>query len=157
MKLTMGVDPGFTGAVAVYNPIENEVEVFDIPIYEIDKKRHVDAYTLARKIDNLKSIIGAATLEQPGSMPNQGVASTFRFGHTCGMLHGILAANFIPVTLVRPNVWKTYFKIGADKDAARRLASSLWPKQSSLFARVKDDGRAEAALLSLYAHKKRLV
>jgi crossover junction endodeoxyribonuclease RuvC len=39
-------------------------------------------------------------------------------------------------------------KIGA-KDAARSQAIRRWPAQASLFARVRDDGRAEAALIAV--------
>ena len=158
MKLLLGVDPGFTGALAFYNPKSNEIEdILDVPLHEIDGKKHVDAYTLSRKIDNVASLIDCCAMEKPGVMPGQGIASGFRFGHTCGLLYGILVAHFIPTLLVRPNLWKKEFKLGADKDDARRLASSTWPTSNGLFARKKDDGRAEASLLALYAHKKRIV
>jgi crossover junction endodeoxyribonuclease RuvC len=35
------------------------------------------------------------------------------------------------------------------KDAARGAAIARWPAKAALFARVKDDGRAEAALIAL--------
>jgi crossover junction endodeoxyribonuclease RuvC len=35
------------------------------------------------------------------------------------------------------------------KDAARAEAIRRWPSHASLFARVKDDGRAEAALIGV--------
>jgi crossover junction endodeoxyribonuclease RuvC len=35
------------------------------------------------------------------------------------------------------------------KDAARSLAIRRWPDKSTWFARVKDDGRAEAALIGV--------
>jgi crossover junction endodeoxyribonuclease RuvC len=37
----------------------------------------------------------------------------------------------------------------ASKDAARAEAIRRWPGQAQLFARVKDDGRAEAALIAI--------
>lgn len=158
MKLTLGVDPGFTGALAFYDPNTNTIaDVLDIPLHEIDGKKHVDAYQLAQKLDNVASLVDRCAMEKPGVMPGQGISSGFRFGHTCGLIYGVLVANFIPVTLVRPNVWKKDFNLGADKDKARALASSTWPASSKFFARKKDDGRAEAAFLALWAHKKRLV
>jgi crossover junction endodeoxyribonuclease RuvC len=43
---------------------------------------------------------------------------------------------------------------GADKTASRRLACQKWPAFSHLWARVKDDGRAEAALLAYFGSKE---
>ena len=52
-----------------------------------------------------------------------------------------------------PPSWKRLVGIapGKDgaKDAARSEAIRRWPAQAGLFARVKDDGRAEAALIAL--------
>lgn len=42
------------------------------------------------------------------------------------------------------------FGDGKDKDAARALAIELWPAQAQLFARKKDQGRADAALIALH-------
>lgn len=40
--------------------------------------------------------------------------------------------------------------LSPDKGASRRRAIELWPAQSAMFARVKDDGRAEAALIGYW-------
>ena len=37
----------------------------------------------------------------------------------------------------------------ASKDASRAEAIRRWPAQAELFARKKDDGRAEAALIAI--------
>lgn len=39
--------------------------------------------------------------------------------------------------------------IASPKDAARAEAIRRWPAKAELFARVKDDGRAEAALIAV--------
>ena len=41
-------------------------------------------------------------------------------------------------------------RVTADKGACRLMAQRMWPALSDLFARVRDDGRAEAALLGFY-------
>ena len=56
--------------------------------------------------------------------------------------------------MVRPNIWKREAAVPADKNAARMMATRLWPDHSNLFARVKDDGRAEAALLAKWGMTK---
>ena len=40
------------------------------------------------------------------------------------------------------------------KDAARAEAIRRWPNNAALFARVKDDGRAEAALIAVAGIKR---
>jgi crossover junction endodeoxyribonuclease RuvC len=57
------------------------------------------------------------------------------------------------VRLLTPAQWKRLVgippgKAGA-KDAARSEAIRRWPGKADLFARVKNDGRAEAALIGL--------
>jgi len=57
------------------------------------------------------------------------------------------------VAFITPPTWKRAVGIppGKDgaKDAARSEAIRRWPDRAGLFARVKDDGRAEAALIGL--------
>jgi crossover junction endodeoxyribonuclease RuvC len=60
------------------------------------------------------------------------------------------------MTLVVPQVWKKAYGIPGgreNKDMARQKASMLFPKYAHLWARKKDDGRAEAVLLAHYGLK----
>jgi crossover junction endodeoxyribonuclease RuvC len=43
----------------------------------------------------------------------------------------------------------------SDKDAARGVAIQRFPAMAGAFARKKDDGRAEAALIALYGWEAR--
>jgi crossover junction endodeoxyribonuclease RuvC len=74
----------------------------------------------------------------------------FRFGYGAGAIEGVLAGLGIEVVLVAPTVWKPAMRLGSDKGRARAEAQRLFPALASLFGRVRDDGRAEAALLGLY-------
>ena len=56
----------------------------------------------------------------------------------------------VAVTLVTPAKWKATLRVPADKSASRQRAAQLWPGLAGTFARVKDDGRAEAAMIGLY-------
>ena len=95
-------------------------------------------------------LIHMAAVEAVASRPGQGVASTFKFGQTHGVLLGVLGALNVPVSHVTPTKWKKSYGLGSDKEASRRLAIEMWPNMSGYFARKKDDGRAEAALLGRY-------
>jgi crossover junction endodeoxyribonuclease RuvC len=152
----MGVDPGLSGAIAVYRPGDGHVQCFDMPTYEIKGKRHVDLYGIARIVDTFHLQIKLAVIEEVGARPGQGVSSMFKFGFNAGAAQMAVAANFIPMRTVGPGVWKRAMGLpaGADKDASRRRASQLLPHFSHLWARAKDDGRAEAVLLAIFGSKE---
>lgn len=155
MTRIIGIDPGLSGAIACYDLEDERLVVRDIPTHELvrngKKKREVDLYALARIIDDFASVQGARFwIEQVGAMPGQGVSSVFAFGKVYGVLLGVAAATFAPIETVPPQVWKRALKVPAAKDGARARASALFPNQSGLWARAKDDGRAEAALITAY-------
>lgn len=140
----MGIDPGASGAVSFYFPEAPElITVEDTPVVD----GSTDYTTLARRIGEMAPDV--AFVEHVGSMPGQGVASTFKFGASFGIALGIIAALKIPLHLVRPQKWKKHFGLSSDKERSRALALRLWPS-SDAFARKKDEGRAEAALIARY-------
>ena len=97
--------------------------------------------------------INTAFVEAPGPAPNQGLGSTFRFGHTCGLIHGILVGLEIPVYPLNPSTWKTVMGLGRDKEASLTMARKEFPKSSQYFTLKRHHDRAEAALMSLYGYK----
>lgn len=152
--LICGIDPGLSGAIALYNALDEQViTIIDMPTYEIKGKREIDLYALGRFFDMHAESIKLAVIEKPGAMPQQGVSSTFKFGENCGIARMAVAAHFIPMKLVPPAQWKKAMGLTADKDSSRRLASQKLPAFSHLWARVKDDGRAEALLLAIYGNR----
>jgi hypothetical protein len=141
--LILGIDPGASGALAWLDD-GHLLDVVDMPVVDKD----VSAALLCRALASVG--VDVAVVEQAQSMPRQGVASSFRYGVCYGVILGCLAAHAIPVTHVRPTKWKKAMGLGPDKDKSRRMAIDLWPDRADLFARKKDDGRAEAALLAEY-------
>lgn len=151
-RFSVGVDPGLRGAVAIVEDGEL-VDVVDMPSVKANTRGNdLDLSRLASELDGLFTDAGNinAWIERVGARPGQGVSSMFKFGRTVGAVEGILAAHFARRQYVTPNVWKKHFRLPSEKDAARLMAAQLWPKQASLFSRVKDDGRAEAALIAMY-------
>ncbi len=88
-------------------------------------------------------------VEDVWSSPQMGVVSAFTFGRNLGIVLGAGAARAM-LTLVRPQEWKAKTQTPKDKNQARRRAMQLFPNHVDLFARVKDDGRAEAAIITLF-------
>lgn len=157
----LACDPGLQGAFCFYTVATKGIHVFDMPV----KDGEVDAVALADLIERIAFVYKDdnlhAVVERVGSMPRQ--AGAFNFGRSAGVVHGVLAALGIPYNLVSPVVWKGAMGLrkmpnetqDQNKTRARELAMKLWPGNAGEFKRVKDDGRAEAALLAYYfAHKK---
>lgn len=152
MSFIIGVDPGASGAVAILEDTGQLVQVFDMPAVEIQvggkAKRRVAPEMLASEL-RLYNVHGTvAVVEQVSARPGQGVSSMFAFGQAYGLVLGVLAGLWIPTKTVTPSAWKKALKLNTGKDAARAKAAQLWPQMAGEFKRVKDDGRAEAALIA---------
>lgn len=154
--MIIGIDPGFTGAIACYFPASGDLVVEDMPTAKNPKGKTEllmpALLELLRRPDE-----GEVWLEQVAAMPGQGVSSVFRFGQTYGAIQMAVAASQRPLRLVTPTKWKGHFGIAKGKDLARGLASQRFPRSAGDFTRKKDDGRAEAALIALYGAEKGLV
>jgi len=89
-------------------------------------------------------------LEQVHAMPKQGVTSSFHFGQGYGALQGIVGAFGLPVTLVRPQLWKKALGLNSEADKSLALARELYPAAANHLKRKRDHNRAEALLLAHY-------
>jgi crossover junction endodeoxyribonuclease RuvC len=111
-------------------------------------KGEVDAHAFAALLR--QEPIDHVFVERVGAMPGQGTSSMFAMGKATGIVIGALAALGLPLTLISPVTWKRALQVPAAKDGARARASQLLPGSAAQWARVKDHGRAEAALIALY-------
>jgi crossover junction endodeoxyribonuclease RuvC len=150
----LGIDPGLSGALALLD-IDGSLEVVDMPTLQL-KKRVIDEYALARIIDNWSSRVREVWLEQVATRPGEGAVGAFTFGRGYGLLRGICAANFLTIIDVTPQTWKRALRVPAEKDGARAAASRVFPRHADQWARVKDDGRAEAALIARHGMNETL-
>jgi crossover junction endodeoxyribonuclease RuvC len=146
MRIVIGIDPGVSGAVAFVYP--DGIQVDDMPTVEVRGKRHVCPHGLMARLrqHNLQAV-DAVVLEHVQGVQGTGATSAFSFGRSFGLVEGVVAGLALPLVLVRPQAWTKALGVSRDKGAHRQAAANLWPRQASLFARVKDDGRADAALL----------
>lgn len=151
--MIVGIDIGAAGALALISPEGELVEVADMPILRDGPKGRptVNGPLLAELLRRWGP--DCAFVEFVGSRPGEGPAGAFAFGRSRGMVEGALATLGIPATMLTPPTWKRAVGIppGRDgaKDAARSEAIRRWPRHAGVFARVKDDGRAEAALIAV--------
>lgn len=143
--LTIGIDPGMTGALAILNHDNQLIAIYDLPYIG---KRLTAAVLHGWILEQDGQI--EAFVEEAQAMPGNGAVAMFNYGTGYGTILGVLAACEIPYHTVRASTWKRALGLTKDKTASRRRASELWPKEAHLFTRAKDDGRAEAALIALY-------
>jgi crossover junction endodeoxyribonuclease RuvC len=148
MTRILGVDPGQGGALALLATEGDTIAVHDMPVVALKSGSEISEAMLADLVRELKPDL--CWIERVHSMPRQGVASSFKFGLAYGLVRGVVSALGVPVHLVTPNEWKREFRLSVDKQQARVLAARMFPGQAKLFSRVRDDGRAEAALIAVF-------
>jgi crossover junction endodeoxyribonuclease RuvC len=146
MNCICGIDPGISGALAFYFPkAPDRVLAEDVPV----AGENISGALLYDRLQQLQPDV--AIIELVSAMPGQGVSSTFKFGRAFGTAVGVIQAAGVPLHFVSPAKWKRHFGLPADKEAAREYALRMFPQTSEHFARKRDHGRAEAALIALYA------
>ena len=145
-RIDIGIDPGKTGALAAIDHHTGDIiDIADMPAIG----KHVSAAGVAAwLIDMAHNGQLVVALEDVTSSPQMGVVSAFSFGRSKGIIEGCVAARLAPIHYITPAKWKRDVGLRADKDAARQLATNTWPTWATTFARKKDDGRAEAALIA---------
>lgn len=157
--MIIGCDPGLTGALAFYDG--RELRLVDMPTRTATVNRK------DRRVLNEQGVIGALqtfqimgaeilVIEQVNGMPGQSGPAAFTFGYGVGVVTGVALTIGLKIERVAPASWKSALGLKtADKDSAREKAAETFPASAGLFARKKDDGRAEAALIAWWGWKTR--
>lgn len=165
MNIIIGIDPGLDGAVAVLGYSDDRPGfdgapiLFDTPTLTVrgakGNKREYNLHEMAKFLRQFTAVPSRVFIEKVHSMPGQGVRSMFSMGYGAGAWAGILAALDFSYSYITPQRWKGVLLdgMGHDKDAGRLRAIQLFPAQSDLFARKKDDGRADAILIAEYGRR----
>lgn len=149
MSVSIGIDPGKTGAIAVMD----DDEILCLEQFNVDK--YVDVLSYVVQSTSAKDI--KVCLEKVGAMPGQGVVSMFNFGHNLGVIEGILSALRIPYQLVPPQTWKKEFSLTGDKAKSIEVCKKLFPwvdLRATERSRKSSDGLAEALLMAEYARRR---
>lgn len=149
----LGIDIGVNGALALIDQFGELQDVWDMPCLHDGPKhrRTINAPLLAEIV--YKAHATRAFVEAVGPRPAEGAVGAFAFGDCKGVVRGVLAAASIPAVFIQPAQWKRVVhippgKVGA-KDAARAQALARWPNMAAHFKLIKDDGKAEAALIAV--------
>ena len=154
----LGIDPGLSGGWALVDDVGALIGAGHFPTHQVRKNgkasTQLDGFALAAEL--FAADATHAFVEAVSSRPRQ--AGQFQFGLNCGLIHGILHALAVPFELVAPASWKSIYGIRRTDDdtkrdmksEARQRAADIFPHHAKRFARVKDDGVAEAALIAFY-------
>jgi len=147
--IILAIDPGITGALAFYNTdYRAEVQVYDMPVLDGD----VSPHGLKEHILNLYPHV--AIIEHVSPMPKEGVRSVWRFSAAFTTACVVIKMMNVPLILVSPAKWKRAMNLKGGKEGkeqARERVIETFPACSRFFNLKKHHGRAEAALLALYA------
>jgi crossover junction endodeoxyribonuclease RuvC len=168
----IGIDPGLSGAIALIQADTGELfEVTDMPTYKTVKANGkgetvIDVPALAEILnDYIDHAYGPENvhivIEQQSTRPGLAAGSVFKTGYGYGVLIGLAEASGCHWSTIRPQDWKhRHNLIGAGGDlkghkrtaaiklASREAAMARFPHHADMFKRVRDDGRAEAALIA---------
>jgi hypothetical protein len=148
-----GIDPGLTGALAILDFDQFVLHLWDTPTVSVQvgdkirKRCDPDAFVAALA----KFPLDFALIENVQSTPNDGHVGAFTFGKVTGIAIGCCAGLDIPLGSVAPAKWKMQMRVPADKKASKNRASELFPRCTGGWTREMDHGRAEAAIIALYA------
>jgi Holliday junction resolvasome RuvABC endonuclease subunit len=150
MKI-LGVDPGIRGSFAIVEISDGAapqlVDAIDIPVAGVGAKERVDVLAIRNWVELHQPHYA---LVERAAMPKQGASSSFKYGKSVGAIEAMIACCGIPITIVEPTAWKKLHQLrGGEKEVSRQRALQLFPTAHALFARRKDHGRAEAALIAL--------
>lgn len=138
--LILGIDPGVKGAIAIYDTAERRVSVVDMP----------DTIAgVASCIAGLPAV-RVCVIEKPYYPKIIGTPNVAKIASAYGRIVMALHIKGTPIVEVAPAEWKAALNLSSHKAASRDKAGQIFPDDAELFLRVRDDGRAEAALLAWY-------
>lgn len=167
----LGIDPGITGACALYcpdEPVPNVHWMFDLPAVGEGNKRELD-YVAVRDliyalkpnvafIEQVNAFVPKTKDEETGEMVANpwGATSVFRFAGSYFALRAVVSCLEIPLRTVPPATWKTAFNLRGKKkgkgtdDTARQLVLQRYPATAPYLKFKLHQHRAEAYLIAVY-------
>jgi crossover junction endodeoxyribonuclease RuvC len=146
----LGIDPGASGAIVLLEKME-PVEWLRMPTIKEGNATRVNANHLQTFVRESRP--DHIFVERVHAMPGNGSVSMFNFGHSVGVVLGVIAG--LEHTTVTPQAWKKAAGlIGTDKDASRSRAIQLWPRWYDLNKKGAGQAFADAALIAAFGAQR---
>jgi hypothetical protein len=153
MILTLGCDPGITGAYAILDEAGALIAVEDLPVIRDGKLGWIDADAFTSRLIEIRGGNELhATCERVHAMPGNGSQAAFSQGATLGSILAALQVVRARIALVTPASWKKAMGLSADKSASLDKARLLFPTAD--LDRKKDHNRAESILIASFAQRR---
>jgi hypothetical protein len=148
--LLLGIDPGTTGAAALYNPSLSKWTVIDLP--QCDHGLHV-----AKFRDWVKVLSPTVCyIEHVTPNPKFGLVASTRLIKAAAQARTVVECIDIPTVGVTAPVWKRALGLlKADKHASLELARDMFPEAADEYIQFKKHhNRAEAMLIAWYGSRQ---
>lgn len=150
----VGIDPGVSGAVVVID--RGGLYVHDPVLYTKRGKNRISPYWALELFKALGNTEVSVLIEEQWPRPGEGTLGAFTAGYNLCVYEVAARAHGAKIDYVLPQAWKKHYgllfpagtHLKAVKTASRVKAADLFPASADFFRRVKDDGRAEAALIA---------
>lgn len=165
-------DPGLHGAAALLRRDLNRhgvlastfLDMVDLPtIPDGETRKQIDVPFIGQLLERWNPDIAivenvqvavppqAATTGGGGRRSAMSPSDAFRFGLSCGMIRGAIAAYNIDIVMVHPRTWTAAFQLkGGDKRPHVAKIKELEPSCREFITLAKHDGRADAGLMALW-------
>lgn len=166
MSKVLGIDPGLSGALAVYDDETGALDILDMPTWMQTvgktKRKRIDAVELRDTMEVLAEAgVQLAVLEAVGGRPKQSASAAFVFGYTVGLVYMACMNVRLPIETVPPGSWKKIMRCPTDDDGIAYRADEIFPNHTHMWRGkprlIKGEmrqaiwhDRAEAALLAKF-------
>lgn len=159
--VVIGIDPGLSGAMSALCSRRGYLDVADLPTcpngLENGKvSRWLDVMAIrdiladwSRRFEFAREDV-QSVIERPIPMPSQQVWTAASNFDCLGSLRTTVTLCGYRLSLVTPNEWKRFYRLGKEKNEARDLACRLYPSATHMMNRVRDHNRAESILIARY-------
>lgn len=147
-----GIDPGFSGAIALLSIEGKVVAAHDMPVLKVGKKNVLNEGQIKRILSSYP--LQHVFIEKAGVMPKQGAVSGSRYVGSYEFVRGLCLGLGIPCTPVTPQAWKKKMMAGTakEKEASIWVVNQIHPHLE--LTRKKDHGKADACLIAEYGRRE---
>jgi crossover junction endodeoxyribonuclease RuvC len=145
--VTLGIDPGLSGALAWVED-GRVMDIADLPILnEGPRRKSIDPVELSALLKRYH--VSRAVIEAVHARPTDGKAAAFTFGRNFGVLEAVVMAHGVPLIRVPPVTWRRWAGLppAAPKEASIAAAMRLAPSARHCLTR---HDRADAVLMALW-------